>query len=719
MRLATLVIGRLLATIVLLLPLPLLAEEPCQEFLDALREQRMFDVAMDYLDEMEQSPLASESFRERIPLHKVAVLLDEANLIRDPLRLTSQLEQTEQVLTEFIDAGPRAELLAEAQEQRARIFMARAGRLLKRAESDRITAAQKSELQEQARNYLTMAGDAYEEIRQRLRDELTKPEDPQNPNARNERESLRNRYVATRLQSPRVKEQIADSWGAEHPQYRELLQQAAAENLELYNKYRTRLSGIDGCLGAARCYQKLGESEKALGHLIDVFELPRGGIQTTKRREAALIAIDAWSELDLYPINEVLARLQPVVVSLSPDYARTRSGVKIRMAFAEACKKMADRIKNDGPRDADERKRMVTLEREATRIMRGLTRTPGDHRKQAQEMLASWGNSVAIDDEDEDKKPPETMAEARDQGKDLQLRVAQLKNDLANRRDTLAQTGDEAAKQQQQQEIDQLETKLQTDSDAALRMLELALSMTSDETADDDLSNLRYLQCASYFQKEYYFEAAIIGEFLIENFPDNSGTRSAAGLVCKSYWQMYRDAGKIPGGGSEAARDRSFELQQLQKYCDLTFTKWPASRQAEEAGVLMTLVSLSNNDPDAADQYLARIPEDSPTRAAVVLEVGNQLWRSYVRGQRDSSLNQDELISLRDRARKLLENGVSFLDADEVTDYQARSALSLTELYLDAGENELALQQLENASVAPLDLVKNKHPAAENSRFRK
>ncbi len=718
MRLATLVIGRFSVLLVLLTPLALQAEEPCQQFLDALREQRLFDVALDYLDEMQDSPLASDDFRERIPLLKVAVLLDEANRIRDPRRLTSQLEMTEQILTEFIGTAPPAGLLAEAQEQRARIFMARAGRLLNRAESDRITAAQKSDLQEQARNYLNLAGEAYEEIRQRLRDELTQPEDPQNPNARSQREVLRNKYVATRLQSPRVKEQIADSYGSEHPRYRELLQEAASENLELYNKYRTRLSGIDGCLGAARCYQKLGESEKALGHLIDVFDLPRGGIQTTKKREAALIAIDAWETMQPYPLNEALARLQSVVFSLSPEYARTRNGVKIRMAFAEACKKMADRIKEDGPRDAEERRRMVTLDREATKIMRGLTRTPGDHRQKAQQLLADWGNSVAVDI-DEEQGPPETMAEARDRGKDLQLRVAQLKAELDTKQDQLAQATDETTRQPLEEEVTKLQERIAADSNAALRLFELGLSMTTDETADDDLSNLRYLQCASYFQKEYYFEAAIIGEFLIENFPDNSGTRSAAGLVCKAYWQMYRDAGKVPDGGSVAAQVRSFELQKLKEYCDLIFDKWPSSRQAEEAGVLMTLVSLSNNDPDAADQYLARIPEDSPTRAAVVLEVGNQLWRKYVRGQRDGSLTADELVALRDRARKLLENGVSFLNADEVTDYQARSALSLTELYLDAGENDLALQQLESATVAPLDLVKNKHPAAATSRFRK
>ena len=124
------------------------AEEPCQAFLEALREERLFDVAIEYLDAMENSPLAPPEFRERIALHKVAVLLDEAGLIRDDARLTAQLDRTEKILTDYIKAEPRAVLLAEAQEQRARILMARAGRLLTQAKSDRMTVAQKTEKQE-------------------------------------------------------------------------------------------------------------------------------------------------------------------------------------------------------------------------------------------------------------------------------------------------------------------------------------------------------------------------------------------------------------------------------------------------------------------------------------------------------------------------------------------------------------------------------------------
>ena len=678
------------------------AQEPCEEFLEALRDERLFDVAIDYLDEMVDSPLSDKAFKDRVPLHKVAVLLDEASLIRDNNRLIEQLDATEKVLTEFINQQPSVTLLAEAQEQRARIFMARAKRLLVQAESDRLTVAQKTAKQEEARKYLKNANVAYEEIRERLRAEYQKPVDPQNPNADVERENLRNKYILVRMQSPKIKEQIADSYGKDHPDYTLLLTEAAEQNKSLYEKYRSRLGGIDGCLGAARCYLKLGEHGKSLGYLGEVFDLPRGSVQTAKKREAAAIAVDCWDLEDPSQLEEAYQRLRTVTFSMPPEYSRSADGLKVRLAFAKACYGLVQKIKeNGGPSDSETRTRMVVLEKEATRILQSLVRTPGAHRQDAQAMLKQMGSAIALN-LNEDKGPPETMSEAQQRGKDLQQQVSQLKTQL---------NGADAEK------ASSLRKEIQTGSEAALAMFELALAKTTPETSSDDLSNIRYLQCASYYQMEMFFESAIIGEYLLEQFPGNSGAQPASGLVCKSYWNLYREAGKMAGEGETP--DRSFEKERLTKLCTHIFKTWPGSRQAEQAGLVMTLLSLSEGDTVAAERYLAEIPEESPTRSAVVLEVGNRLWQAYVRDRKKGATSEETLLTNRANAQKLLENGVALLKVDSVSAYEARTALALSELYLDASMADRAIEQLENATIAPLDLIKNKHPSTDDSRFRR
>ena len=683
------------------------AEEPCQAFLEALREERLFDVAIEYLDAMENSPLAPPEFRERIALHKVAVLLDEAGLIRDDARLTAQLDRTEKILTDYIKAEPRAVLLAEAQEQRARILMARAGRLLTQAKSDRMTVAQKTEKQEKARVCLEEASTAYGEIRQRLRSELKKKLDPQNPNANTDRERLRNKYVLVRLQSPKIKERIADSFGPDHPEYAKLLQQASVENLELYEKYRTRLSGIDGCLGAARCFVKLGQPDKAMGHLVDVFDLPRGSVQIAKKREAAVVAVDCWNLMDPFPLEEVFQRLRQVVYSMTPEFGRSSDGIKIQLAFAKACKDKVDKIKAEGgARDPETRKELTNLKKQANRILRSLSRIAGTHRDEARALLEAMGSSVAEAEVAENKGPPETMAEARKRGKEIQVRVGQLKIDLKQ----AEAAGDDS-------KIAALKQQIAADSQSALAMLELALKMTDDQSSADDLSNIRYLQCANYYQNDLYFEAAIIGEYVLENFPNNSGAAPSAGLVCNAYWNLYREEGKLAEG--ETPADRSFERERLVELCDLIFSTWPGSRQSEQAGLVMTLLSLAEGDLVEANDYLERVPANSPSRPPVVLEVGNRLWQMYVREKRRGETDAAGLAAMRDKAQSRLQDGIVSLDASTVSTYQARSVLALVELYLDAGETDMAIDMLENAPVAPLDLIKNKNKVAKDDKFRR
>ena len=399
---------------------------------------------------------------------------------------------------------------------------------------------------------------------------------------------------------------------------------------------------------------------------------------------------------------------------MPPEFARTADGIRLRMEFARICHMLAEMIREQGASSAEERRQMSLLDREATNIMRALSRMAGPHRDEARQLLDEWGSTVAsADNGEEGAGPPETMNEARQRGTDIQLAVADLKTELKDKRKELTAAAGTASESGLQDEVAALEEKVLGQSRQALQYFEMALAMGGDEAAADDIANLRYLQAASYFQMDRFFDTAIVGEFLADRFPDNSGTRPAVGLVCKAYWQMYLQ-NKERAGESGVAED-DFELQQLKKYSELIFDKWPGTEQAETAGILMTLISLDQDDALAADRYLAMIPAESPTRAAVVLEVGNKLWRQYVLDQRKG--NADPAV--RDQAQKLLENGVGFLQIDNLTAYHARSALSLTELYLDSGQNDAALNQLEQATVAPLDLVKNKHPAAADTAYRR
>ncbi len=687
------------------------SQEACDEFLQALLDRRYHDVAMDYLAEMETSPLATEDFKRRIPLARVKILRGEASTLRDPQKVTEQLDLTEKLLAEFLATNPPVDLLAEAQQAKADILMSRARRLLDQADSDLVAVQQQNELRAQARKNLEEAGAAFEAIRLRLRSELENYKtDPGDPESANRKERMQNDYVQVRFKSPRVKEQIADSLGIADPLAKKKYEEAVAEYLDLFDKYRTKPAGFEGCLGAARCLQKLGDNNRAQGYLMEVFDLGNGTIQNQLKREGALVAIKVWSSMEPFPAQEAFMRLQPIVYSMPPDFARSADGITLRMEFARICNRLTVMIGEKQDISPEERKQKGLLERESVNILRGLVRINGPHRDEARKLLAEWEGRLPPETEAEaNTAPPENLAEARQRSVDIQLAVQDRVNELLSLREQQSGGDNSAALNQQ---IEQLTSAIRERSMEAIRLLDVALGMVNDETPADDLASIRLRQVISYFQLERFEEATIIANFLLERYGSSSSAQQAAGFACRSLWRQYVDARKRGEGNPEATKVEEAGLSEI---CELIFSRFGDSEEAEVAAIYMMQMALDRKDPMAADEYLSRIPATSPTRGRALLDVGYQLWREYVLRKRKG----DENVGLRQKAEQLLHEGMATLSPETLTPYQARIALSLAEASLESGNVDAALARLETEKVAPLDLVKNKHKVAEDPQYRR
>ena len=65
------------------------AEEPAEEFVRALIDERFYDVAADYLEKAQNSDLVPEDFRAKIPYERAKILVRSAASDRDCLLYTS------------------------------------------------------------------------------------------------------------------------------------------------------------------------------------------------------------------------------------------------------------------------------------------------------------------------------------------------------------------------------------------------------------------------------------------------------------------------------------------------------------------------------------------------------------------------------------------------------------------------------------------------------
>jgi hypothetical protein len=63
---------------------PTKAVEPAEEFVKGLQERGMDDLAIEYLDRLKTSPLASDAIKKRIPYLRGVALVEQAKRSADP-----------------------------------------------------------------------------------------------------------------------------------------------------------------------------------------------------------------------------------------------------------------------------------------------------------------------------------------------------------------------------------------------------------------------------------------------------------------------------------------------------------------------------------------------------------------------------------------------------------------------------------------------------------
>jgi len=673
------------------------AEEPAEKFLAALIANQDYDVAIEYLEQLQGSSLVAAAFQQKIPLEKANLLRLSMRRTNSPSRREQYLEQAESVLEQFLESNPPAELQSQAERKRAELLFSRAGLLIDQSRRASVTDAEQASLRQQARQYLVEANELYEQNRRRLADQIRVARDASDSASRIR--ELEDEFAIVRRVAPTIKEKIADTFDEDDPQREQLLTAAAEEFMELYERYAKYKGGLDSALYAARCRAKLNQFDEAASLVVTyIFSQPESPELYELKKMGALVALEAWESMDPVRNNEIVQYLEPILATMRPSDAKRPEWQKLQLGLARAAHQVASTIKQDRP-TADERRMMNELFSEAVRLARDIAKTPGPFRENARELLLAWGEKIGeVADE---ASPPETIGEAKERGQalvvDLDRQAAELE---ALEQQIAAGVSDPEAAAELARATANLESRTQE----TLEMLRLALNLADESTPADDISMIRYYQAHCYFRLQQYLETAVIGRFLLDHYPDKTGARQAMLLVCQSYWQLYKSAD---------AGDKEFELQQLKKNGLDLLQQWPDSAEAETAAQMLAVVALQAGDALQAEEYLNRMSGNSPNRRLLLLSVGQSLWQMYLKASKDpeSTETGESLNDILDRAAGYLEQGLAALSADSLTTYQARCALSLTELYLERGEIEPAVQQLESASIAPLDLIKQKHPA--------
>ena len=679
-------------------------EEPAEEFLEALRDNGYYDVAIDYLSGLEKSDLITDEFRSSLPFEKAEILIRSTSRLRDLGLIEERLDEAQKLLTEYASKNQSLEGSARTLRYRGNLLFQRSNIYLNKTKSDRATDGEKDELRGKARTLLEDSLSSYTKARAQLK-RLLDPSDPQahridpeDPASEKKLKQLRGAYVQVRVRLPMVAEQLADTYPAGNPKGKKLLKEASETYQKVYESYRGFHAGLKSSVYGARCEQKLGNHQPALDQLSDIFDLSNHSSLKAMKLEAYSLAAESWSHIKPYPYREVIKVLEPAVKVLNRAEVRNPEWLRVQLELAVAQRTNAEAIRKKGGPKAN--KSAGDLDRAAARTMRNVARNPSPSQDRARQLLSEWNISIAAP-KDPSEKAPENFVEARQKAKDMLGELEVASNKVNKLRRKLRSEKNQAKKAALETEFGDASAQLREQAGGVLSYLDLALELADEKTVRADIVNVRYLQSFCYYASRQYFESALIAEYLLAKYPTVPATQQSMSLMVRSYSNLLDAANPD---------DKKFESTRLVNACNAIIKRWSGSSEAGTAASTMARLSIVNKDYDTAQEYFLKIPKDSPQRGALGISVGKQLWagvKPKISAGEDPATYKEQA----DNAKQYLAQGVGGASVDSL-DYQtALGALVLVDAYVATGEVDKAVKQLESAAIAPLDLVKQKHPA--------
>jgi tetratricopeptide (TPR) repeat protein len=667
------------------------AAEPFHAFLDGLLRRQMFDMARAYLEQSKSNPLISEETRQRIPYEEGRLLIEEAASIGELAGRTRRLDEAQARLQEFIHAHPDHPVAAEATVQLGTVLIERGRIALNQAKSPR-HAAHRANLAADAQRHFLEAQKVFSDAEQKFESQLAQfpkaidPKDRKQVEARNQ---ARLNLIQARMYAATALYDQTKTLDPKNPEYTDKLKAAAQKYAEIYEKYNRLLVGLYARMHQARCLLDLGNTTEALTYADEV--LTQAALLPNLRplvNKTLPIALEGWLHEKEKKFDKAIQAGSAWIDDASGLEEQTADGLTIIWLTAQAYKRQAQA--------SQENKKQQAALKEAARLAAQVARAPGEHQEEARALVAELRN-VAVEAE------PATFADAQTEGK------AAI-DELATAQQAIKQL---PAKQGDTNELAALERSKRDALDRAKRAFARAMSLRTPEVTTDQLNEVRYYQAYLNYVQGRYYDAAIVGEFVASRYPKSALARQAAKIALAAYLQAYN--------GQPSDR-RDVELARMVGVAQLIALQWPREPDTAEAWMLLADVALQNGDLAKANDYLARIPPDSPARADADLKQGQALWARFLSAmtgdsaQRPKPAEMDQLLA---QAQDALQRGIKAAQQRDAppTYNQLAAELALAQLYNVTGQYTQALTVLQRPKTGPLAVVSENQPLANRANY--
>lgn len=726
------------------LPSPGRTAEPVDEFVAALKANQYHDLAIEYLQQLETSPLIPDDQRAGLGLEIAKVHVELATRQRSAKQVSEALQAAEQQLRQVLDKAGDSTQGAEASLLLATVLWQRAERIAKEAREN-LVEQRRDELNREAAAAYTAAQPAFHEAVERLRkqlESLPKAIEPTDRTMLEMRQRLRAQYVAAIYSEPLMIYEAAAHGDPQAADRREQFERALEEFKVVADKarkgrYQKQL--MLATLHQGLCRQELGDPRRALSYFEELLSTESASPPIVSIQLQALKhSIDCWMTEELNSLDRVLAE-GPVWL----ERAEKIDGVgdelqEVQVRLARAAQIKLSQADFTGPeRDA--------LQRNARRWAANVAKRPGPQQKAAQQLLAELGVDMSAGG---DSTKATDFPAALAQGKATFETITQLVNSL-----TALGTDPAAADQaaQFQTQLSELRTR-------AIGQFQQSLTLASPQTTAEELATAQNYLAVLYYQQEDFLSAAVIAEFVAEHHPVPDAARQAAILALAATAKLNQQASPTTGaqsGGPEtppsgSAGDGTGRLAAVdpsllwsatwsarqQRLAEMILARWPTSDAAGDAVALLINAAATRGELAQVDQLLNRLPANAPQRASAELQAGLILWNQHLTQLMAASnsaahstaaapqtpgaaiapttpTEADRAAAIQ-RIQQTLVAGLEKYRGRPAQPLTVQAVLVLTELSLQQGDAEGAAKWLNDAEFGPRTLLASSHPAVQS-----
>lgn len=514
-----------------------------------------------------------------------------------------------------------------------------------------------------------------------------------------EREALQAKLLQTRLMVADAVFQKAEAYEPDSKEWKAFVEESTGLYKAIADKYPTMGGGL-----LARCYQ--GRNSALLGRWKQAIEelTPLTALDSDSAFAVALRAKAVNITLECLLAEKNYEAFQPVDRDFAlRDVSRLKGGrldadwLGLKYRAAALLDARADALAASDPLTKNERTR---LQADARKLATEVARANADFAAEARSLAAKLGKSVA--------EGEQTFATAFDQARQslglMQASAAEAKSASDPAKAEAARTEAAAARDAAVAGLRQALALA-----GAADPLEMAAELPAGVSIDA-VNEARSLLAYLLYERQEFEQAARIGRFLAEQYPNAKGSRQAA-RVALAAWQQL--AQKASGAEADAARQQSVGL------AGVMLRTWPEEAETADAAAVAIAAGSAAHDPGLIAGILADTAAAAPRRAEILFRGGTALWREVQQARRLAPPERpadEQLESWRATATRALDEGLATCDgldalpAPPLGTLAATAAVARTQIAIDAGDTASAVALLDHPVYGPWTLAGGSKP---------